>query len=137
MDIFCMTSKFPNLCWNWEKNCPLVHIYYADLWEDNFVRRIYDICDLFLGSMYHMIFKADAPAFSAKAMALIVVHGDWYVGDISLISKFGEAIPSICCLEYFQTEWCYRNLLFKWLLMALIQNWVRTRGRVGLGFLYL
>ena len=81
MDVFCTTSKFPNLGWNWENNCPPVHIYCFDWWEDNFFHRIYDLCDLFLGSMYHMIFKADAPTFSAKSMALIVVHGDWYVGE--------------------------------------------------------
>ena len=81
MDVFCTTSKFPNLGWNWEKNCPPLHIYCAHLWEDNFVRHIYDICDLSLGSMYHMIFKADALAFSKKARDLIVDHGDWYVGE--------------------------------------------------------
>ena len=75
-----MTSKFPNLGWNWQKNCPPVHVYCSNPWEDNVVRRIYEICDLFLGSMYHMIFKVNALTFSAKAKALIVVHGDWYVG---------------------------------------------------------
>ena len=51
------------------------------MWEGNFVRRIYDICDLFLGSMYHKIFKANAPTFSAKYRALITLHGDWYVKE--------------------------------------------------------
>ena len=66
MDVFCTTSKFPNLGWNWEKNCPPIHIYCSDLWEDNFVHHIYEICNLFLGSMYHMIFKTDALDFSEK-----------------------------------------------------------------------
>ena len=54
--------------------------------------------------------------------------GTW--GNISLISEFGEAKLSICCRYLFQTEWYYMNFLFKWLLMALIQNWLRIRGRV-------
>ena len=51
MDVFCTTLKFPNLGWNWQKNCPNVHIYCSDMWEDNFVCCIYEICDIFLGSM--------------------------------------------------------------------------------------
>ena len=51
------------------------------MWEDNFVPCIYDICDLFLGSMYHKIFKADAPTFSIRTRDLISLHGDWYVGE--------------------------------------------------------
>ena len=26
MDVFCATLAFPDLGWNWKKNCPLVHI---------------------------------------------------------------------------------------------------------------
>ena len=81
MDIFCVTSTFPDLGWNCQKNSPSVHIYCYDMWEDNFVPRIYDICDLFLGSMYHTIFKADSSMFSERAKALINLHGDWYVGE--------------------------------------------------------
>ena len=51
------------------------------MWEDNFVPHIYDICDLFLGSMYHKIFKADASTFSVTARDLISLHGDWYVRE--------------------------------------------------------
>ena len=81
MDIFCATSLFLDLGWNWQKNSPLVHIYCSNMWEDKFVPHIYDICDLFLGSMYHNIFKADAPTFSKRARALITLHRDWYVRE--------------------------------------------------------
>ena len=40
MDIFCTTSSFPNLGWNWKKDCPMVHIYFSDMWEDSFVPHI-------------------------------------------------------------------------------------------------
>ena len=81
MDVFCSTSAFPNLAWNWQKNFPLVHIYYSNMWENNFLCCIYEICDIFLGSMYHKIFKVDAPAFLAKARDLITFHGYWYVEE--------------------------------------------------------
>ena len=66
MDFFCATSSFLDLGWNWQKDCPPVHIYCYDMWEDNFVPHIYEICDLFLGSMYHKIFKANVVAFSVQ-----------------------------------------------------------------------
>ena len=27
MDVFCVTSSFPDLGWNWQKDCTSVHIY--------------------------------------------------------------------------------------------------------------
>ena len=47
MDEFYVTSPFLTLNWNWDKNCPPVHIYCSDIWEDNFIPRVYEICDLF------------------------------------------------------------------------------------------
>ena len=51
MDVFCATSAFPALRLNWQKNSLPIHIYCSDMWEDNFVPQLYDICDLFLGTM--------------------------------------------------------------------------------------
>ena len=81
MDVFCGTSAFLALSWNWSKTSPPVHIYCSDMWEENFIPQIYEICDMFLGSMYHKIFKEDALAFSERAKELIALHGDWYVGE--------------------------------------------------------
>ena len=81
MDIFCVTYSFLTISWNQTRNYPRVNIYCSDMWEDNFVPRIYDIYDLFLGSLYHKIFKADAPVFLVRARALISLHGDWYVRE--------------------------------------------------------
>ena len=81
MDAFYATSPFPALNWNWDKNCPPIHIYCFDMWEDNFILRSYEICGLFLSSMYYKIFKADALAFSERARTLISLHGDWDVGE--------------------------------------------------------
>ena len=81
MDAFCATSIFPSMGWNWTKTSPPVHIYCSDMWEDNFAPRVYEIYDLFLGSVYPKIFKENAPAFSERAKALIRLHGDLYVGE--------------------------------------------------------
>ena len=63
------------------------------MWEDNFVPQVYDICGLFLGSMYHRIFKDDTPTFSQRAMALITLHGDLYVGEyLSYMRIWGSNI---------------------------------------------
>ena len=91
MDVFCATSSFPAMGWNWSKTSPLVHIYCSDMWEDNFVPWICEICDLFLGSMYQIIFREDAPTFFERAKDLISLHGDWYVGEyLSYIRILGN-----------------------------------------------
>ena len=52
MDAFCVSSSFPTLNWNWTDQSPPVHIYCVDMWDRNFIPRIYELCDIFLGSMY-------------------------------------------------------------------------------------
>ena len=66
-----------------------VHIYCYGMWEDNFIPRLYEIWDLFLGSMYHKTSKADAPTFSERARELISLHGDWYVGEYFSYMRIG------------------------------------------------
>ena len=92
MDVFYAFLVFPTLGWNWKKDSPPVHIYCSDMWEDNFVPWVYEICNLFLRFMYHRIFKADAPTFSQRAKALITLHGDWYGGEYFSYIEFGAAI---------------------------------------------
>jgi len=97
MDVFCATCAFPALGWNWQKNSPPVHIYCSDMWVDNFVPRVFDICDLSLASMYHNVFKAHAQVFSQSARDLITLHGIGMLENISPTSEFGEATRSIYC----------------------------------------
>ena len=93
MDAFCACSCFSELNWDWKEKCPPVHIYCADMWDDNFIPRVYELCDLFLGSMYCKIFKVYAPAFSEKARELIYEYGDLYVGEyFSYIRIWGSNI---------------------------------------------
>ena len=118
--------------WNWQKNSPPIHIYCSNMWKDNFLPCIYDICDLFLGSMYHKIFKVDAPTFSERATALITLHGDWYVGEYFSYfriwgSKMIHLLPIIV-----PDRMVLHEFSFKQSLMAPSQNWPSTRGRVGL-----
>ena len=81
IDVFCATSSFPAMGWNWTRTSPLVHIYCSDMCEDNFFHLIYEISDHLIGSIYQMIFKGDAPTFSERTRALISLMGDWYVGE--------------------------------------------------------
>ena len=63
------------------------------MWDGNFIPRVYELCDLFFGSMYYKIFKVDAPAFSESARELISYYGDWYVGEyLSYIRVWGRNI---------------------------------------------
>ena len=93
MDAFCASTSFLALNWNWTHKYPPVHIYCADMWDYNFVPRVYVLYDLFLGSMYFKIFKADTPPFSKSARELISMFGDWYVGEyFSYIRIWGRNI---------------------------------------------
>ena len=76
MDIFCALTAFPTLNWNWMEKSPPVHIYCVDMWDDNFIPWVYELRNLFLGSMYYNIFKYDAPAFSKSAREMISMLGD-------------------------------------------------------------
>ena len=81
MQAFCASSSFLTLNWYWDAKYLPVHIYCFDMWEDSFIPRVYELSDLFLGSMYFKIFKVDTPAFSEGARALISLYGDLYVGE--------------------------------------------------------
>ena len=116
MDAFCACSCFLELNWNWSEKCPLVHIYCADIWDDNFIPRVYELCDLFLTSMYYKVFKADALAFSQKARELISVYGDWYVGEyFSYIRIWGSNIvyllPRIVLDRVVLQEFSYQTVI--------------------------
>ena len=76
MDAFCASTAFSTLNWNWTEKSPMVHIYCVDMWDANFIPRVYELCDLFLGSMYYTIFKAHALAFSNSAREMISAFGD-------------------------------------------------------------
>ena len=63
------------------------------MWDGNFIPHVYELCDLFLGSMYYNIFKVDAPAFSKSSREMISMFGDWYVGQFfSYIRIWGSNI---------------------------------------------
>ena len=62
-------------------SAPHVHIYHAKLWDTNYVARFYEICEKFLGRIYFLIFKMEAPTFFPEARTLIATMGDWYVGE--------------------------------------------------------
>ena len=93
MDAFYGSNSFSALNWNWRDKYPPVHIYCADMSDKNFIPRVYELYDLFLGSMYCNTFKVDAPAFFEKARELIYEYSDWYVGEyFSYIRIWGRNI---------------------------------------------
>ena len=80
-DILCAEFEYPNLGWKCSFSAPPLPIYYSELWDTNYAPRFYDICQYFLGTIYFLIFKKEAPAFSPEATGLIGTMGDWYVGE--------------------------------------------------------
>ena len=76
MDAFHASSSFPTLNWYWSDKSPPIYMFCSDMWDDNFIPLVYELCDLFCGSMYFKFFKDDAPAFSQGSRELISVYGD-------------------------------------------------------------
>ena len=90
VDIFCPKFHYPNLGWSRVLPALPIHIYHAELWNTNYVTKFYDICENFLGWVYFLIFKKEAPAFSPKSKNIIATMGDWYVSEsFSYIRVFG------------------------------------------------
>ena len=81
MDAFYAYSPFLTLNWFQKEESLPVNIYLSNIWEDKFIPRVYELCDLFIGSMYFNFFKVDAPTFSKGARELISLYGDWYIRE--------------------------------------------------------
>ena len=116
MDAFYASTSFSILNWNWTDQSPSVHIYRVDMWDDNFMPRIYELCDLFLGSMYYNIFKDDAPAFSNSAREMISMFGNWYAGQFSSYIKFWGSnivhfLPRIVPDQMVLQEFTYQTII--------------------------
>ena len=64
VDFIRSSFGFPTMNWKWTKQNPPIHIYYSTLWEDKCIPLIYEICDQFIGAIYPMLYKKDAPRLS-------------------------------------------------------------------------
>ena len=67
--------------------------------------------------MYHKIFKADAPTFSERARALIVLHVYWYVGEnFSYVRIWGSNIvhllPRIILNRMVLQEFSFQTVIY-------------------------
>ena len=76
VDIFYAEFRYPNMGWIWVLLAPPMNIYHSELWDSNYVARFYDICEIFLGQVYFLIFKKESLAFSSEEKALIATIGD-------------------------------------------------------------
>ena len=86
--------------------------------------RFYKICENFIGHIYFLIFKREAPTFLPESRNLIATMVDWYVGEsFAYIRIWGsnttrmlpKVVPDSLVIEEisFQivTEGVYKNLV--------------------------
>ena len=58
--------------------------------------QFYDICEIFLGGVYFLIFNKESPTFSLKVKALIATMGNWYVDEsFNYIRFYGSNIAQM------------------------------------------
>jgi hypothetical protein len=76
----CSSVQFPAFGWDLNQDQPLIHVYFSELWDANYKRYIYDICDFFLAPLHIIIFCYSAYKLSKEAMVGIKGIEDWYLG---------------------------------------------------------
>jgi hypothetical protein len=79
IDVVCSSIQFPTFGWSWDQNQPLVHVYCSELWEVNYKKHIYDICDFFLAPLHTIIFGYPTYRISKESMATLKDIADWYM----------------------------------------------------------
>lgn len=79
VDLMCVSFTFPYMNWACNVKCPLIHVYFPNLCENNYMEHIYDICDNFIYVVNYIIFNKTAPRLSKEARQSIENIGDLYV----------------------------------------------------------
>jgi hypothetical protein len=60
--------KFPSLGWNWDQGQPPLYIYCSYLWDINYKKYIYGMCDYFLSPLHTIMFGYSLYKISMGAM---------------------------------------------------------------------
>jgi hypothetical protein len=76
----CVAHHFPRMAWEWNPSLFPIHVYYFQLWEDNYKKQFYEICENFLVPMYVIIYKQNPIRISTESMQAIKEIWDWYIG---------------------------------------------------------
>jgi hypothetical protein len=80
LDVVCASNCFPGMGWYWNPTSFPIHVYCFQLWEKNYRRHFYDICDNFMAPLYVMIYNQNPLRLSPKSMQVVKDIGDWYIG---------------------------------------------------------
>jgi hypothetical protein len=79
-DAILSSIEFPTFGWIWDQDKLSIHAYCSYLWDINYNKYIYDICDCFLAPL-HIIRSGYAPhRISREAIAYMKTIIDWYLG---------------------------------------------------------
>jgi hypothetical protein len=66
--------------WEWNPSLPAIHIYFLELWDINYKKYLYKICDHFLAPLLIFIFNYHPHSLSQGAIKSINDIGDCYMG---------------------------------------------------------
>lgn len=79
LDVLCASNLFPCLKWAWTLKCPPIHIYYQELWRENYHKEMYSICEHFTALAHRMIFRVEMPQILEAGREAISQIGNWYL----------------------------------------------------------
>jgi hypothetical protein len=90
IDVVCSSISFPTMGWDWNPSLPPIHIYFSELWDNNYKRYLYDICDHFMAPLFSVIFNHHPHRLSQGVIEDLKDIGDWYMGKhYTYIRVFG------------------------------------------------
>jgi hypothetical protein len=68
MNAIFSSMQFPIFRWSWDRDQPPIHIYCFDLWNINYKKCFYNLCDSFLVPLHTIIFRLPRYRISNEAM---------------------------------------------------------------------
>jgi hypothetical protein len=122
IDAICSSVQFIDLRWNWDQDQPPMHVYCSELWNINYKRYFYDICNYFLTPLYTIIYEFPRHIISIEARTGMKGVADWYLGKYySYIRVYGSTgAPHI--LPYFVPD----HLLMREISYQTMGTWVTS-----------
>jgi hypothetical protein len=96
IDVVCSSICFPAMGWDWNPNLPPIHVYCSELWETNYKKYFYDICDHFMAPLFSIIYNQNPHRLSQGAIEAIKDIGYWYMGKhYTYVEYLGVHMPHI------------------------------------------
>jgi hypothetical protein len=114
IDAICVAHRFPTFKWAWSPDQIPIHVYFSQLWEENYKEHIYDICDYFLAPLHKSIFRFHPHIGIPGAIKSLKEIGDWYMKKYyTYVRIFGAIGPPHFLPKYVPDKFLAREIAYQ------------------------